>query len=110
MRKSHIQLGRGNKMLRIISLIALGLATLAVPVSAQTDKPNVSAPSANNSGAGIAGYPGNKNGPAANKGTVGSSQATNPVSPTVGNQDAAKVRGLPGNKNGPAAKKPSDQR
>src|SRR3954454_17140703 len=108
MRKSHIQLGRGNKMMRIISLIAVGLATLAVPVSAQTDKPTVSAPSANNSGAGIAGYPGNKNGPAANKGTVGS--ATNPENPSASNQDAANVKGLPGNKSGPPAKKPSDQR
>jgi hypothetical protein len=97
-------------MMRLLSVLAVGLATLAVPASAQTDKPNVSAPSANNSGAGIAGYPGNKNGPAANKETVGSSQSTNSVSPTAGNQDATNVKGFPGNKNGPPAKKPSEGR
>jgi hypothetical protein len=99
-----------NTMKRIISALAVALTTLALPAFAQTDKPNVSVPSANNSGAGIAGQPGNKNGPAANKGTVGSSTATNPENPTVSNQDAANVKGLPGNKSGPPAKKPSDQR
>jgi hypothetical protein len=94
-------------MKSILNVIALASATLAVPAFAQTDKPNVTAPSANNSGAGIAGQPGNKNGPAADKGTVGT--ATNPQNPSVSNQDAANVKGLPGNKNGPPAK-PSDQR
>jgi hypothetical protein len=95
-------------MKRIISVLALASATLAVPAFAQTDKPNVTAPSANNSGAGIAGQPGNKNGPAPNKGTVGA--ATNSENPTVSNQDAANVKGMPGNKNGPPAKPPSGQR
>ncbi|MFL6820598.1 MAG: hypothetical protein ACJ8EF_21925 [Bradyrhizobium sp.] len=95
-------------MKRITSALAVALTTLALPAFAQTDKPNVSVPSANNSGAGISGYPGNKNGPAPNKGTVGS--ATNPENPSASNQDAANVKGLPGNKSGPPAKKPSDQR
>jgi len=95
-------------MKRIMSALAVGLTTLALPAFAQTDKPNVSVPSANNSGAGIPGQPGNKNGPPANRGTVGSTTA-NPQNPTVSNQDAANVKGLPGNKSGPPAKKPSDQ-
>jgi hypothetical protein len=94
-------------MKRIIGVLVLASVTLALPASAQTDKPNVTAPSANNSGAGIAGQPGNKNGPAPNKGTVGS--ATNQENPAVSNQDPANVKGLPGNKSGPPAK-PSGQR
>jgi hypothetical protein len=58
-------------------------------------------PSAQNSGAGISGAAGNKNGPPADKNTVGSS------SPNVSakDQDAANVKGLPGNKSGPPAKR-----
>ncbi|TMJ78006.1 MAG: hypothetical protein E6G79_23660 [Alphaproteobacteria bacterium] len=97
-------------MKRIISALAVALSTLALPAFAQTDKPNVSTPSAQNSGAGIAGQPGNKSGPPAKKGTVGSSSTSNPENPTASNQDAAKVKGLPGNKSGPPAKKPSEQR
>jgi hypothetical protein len=96
-------------MKTIICVLALASATLAFPALAQqTDKPNVTAPSANNSGAGIPGQRGNKNGPSADKGTVGAS--SNPDNPTVGNQDAANVKGMPGNKNGPPAKPPSGQR
>ena len=54
---------------------------------------------AQNSGAGIAGAPGNKNGPAAHQGTVGSNAQDKSV------QDAAKVQGMPGNKSGPPAKR-----
>jgi hypothetical protein len=92
----------------IIATMALSLFALCTPASAQTSKPDVSAaPSAQNSGAGIAGQPGNKNGPAVKPGeTVGSDQHN----PTVSSQDASKVQGLPGNKSGPPAKKPSDQR
>jgi hypothetical protein len=54
--------------------------------------------SAQNSGAGIAGAPGNKNGPPA-RGTVGSNAQDKSV------QDAAKVQGMPGNKSGPPAKR-----
>jgi hypothetical protein len=54
---------------------------------------------AQNSGAGIAGAPGNKNGPAAHQGTVGSNAQDKSV------QEAAKVQGVPGNKSGPPAKR-----
>ena len=55
--------------------------------------------SAQNSGAGIAGAPGNKNGPAARQGTVGSNAQDKSM------QDASKVQGMPGNKSGPPAKR-----
>jgi len=58
-------------------------------------------PSAQNSGAGIAGAPGNKNGPPAKTGTVGSSSQNQ----SVQEQDPANVKGLPGNKSGPPAKR-----
>ena len=58
-------------------------------------------PSAQNSGAGIAGAAGNKNGPSADKNTVGSSSP--PIS--AKEQDPANVKGLPGNKSGPPAKR-----
>jgi hypothetical protein len=56
------------------------------------------ATSAKNSGAGISGAPGNKNGPAAHQGTVGSNSSTQ-------QQDPAHVQGMPGNKSGPPAKR-----
>ncbi len=59
------------------------------------------APSAQNSGAGVAGAPGNKNGPPAHTGTTGS--ASHNLS--VQEQDPANVKGLPGNKSGPPAKR-----
>jgi hypothetical protein len=90
-------------------------ATLALTLSAalaqsQTNptgaQPNPTAsPSAGNSGAGIAGAPGNKNGPAATSGTTGSSASSNP---TVQQQDSSTVKGLPGGKSGPAVK-PEDR-
>ena len=90
----------------IVSGLALTLALSAPAVMAQTTNPNVSnAPSAQNSGAGIAGQPGNKNGPAAKpetKGTVGS--ATDQQNLKVQEQDPSKIEGMKGNKNGPPAK------
>lgn len=59
------------------------------------------APSAQNSGAGIAGAPGNKNGPPPRTGTVGSSSQNQ----SVQEQDPSNVKGLPGNKSGPPAKR-----
>ena len=59
------------------------------------------ATSAQNSGAGISGAPGNKNGPASGQGTVGS----NTQDKSVQQQDPAKVQGMPGNKSGPPAKR-----
>ena len=59
------------------------------------------APSAQNSGAGIAGAAGNKNGPAPGQGTVGAASQN----PTVQQQDPSNIKGLPGNKSGPPAKR-----
>jgi hypothetical protein len=71
---------------------------------AQTTKPDVSsAPSAQNSGAGIAGQPGGKNGPAVRHGEIVGSGA-NQRNPTVQQQDGSKVKGLSGNKNGTVAR------
>ncbi|OSI65383.1 hypothetical protein [Bradyrhizobium canariense] len=94
----------------IVSLAALSLAATGPAALAQT-KPDVSAaPSAQNSGAGIAGQPGNKNGPAAKPGdTVGSSSTMNQQNPTVQQQDTSNIKGLPGNKNGPPAKRPDQK-
>ena len=88
-------------------VLAAALALSAGTAFAQTSKPDASsAPSAQNSGAGIAGQPGNKNGPAAKPGdTVGSSSGTQQNS-TVQQQDTSNVKGLPGNKSGPAVRQP----
>jgi hypothetical protein len=95
-------------MKQIIGALAIASTMLAVPAFAQDkpqDKPNVQAPSGQNSGPGVQGYPGNKNGPPANQATVGSNAGTNPG---MQSDDATNVKGLPGNKNGPPAKKPSE--
>jgi hypothetical protein len=95
-------------MRSIASGLVLALALSAPAALAQTKKPDVSgAPSAQNSGAGIAGQPGNKNGPAPKPGdTVGSSSSSNQSNPTVQQQDTSNIKGLPGNKSGPPAKEP----
>jgi hypothetical protein len=94
-------------MRAILSLVAAGLLITATAASAQNAQPNAAPPSAQNSGAGIQGAPGNKNGPPADKGTVGSSSSTmDRQNPNVSAQDPANVKGLPGNKSGPAVKKP----
>jgi len=87
-----------------VSLAAIALALSSAAALPQTTNPDVSgAPSAQNSGAGIAGQPGNKNGPAARPGgTVGANQ----TNPTVQLQDTSNIKGLPGNKSGPPAKQP----
>ncbi len=92
----------------MVSGFALALALSASAAFSQTKTPDMShAPSAQNSGAGIAGQPGNKNGPAAKpetKGTVGSS-TNNPQNPAaVQQQDPSKVKGMRGGKSGPPAK------
>jgi uncharacterized protein with LGFP repeats len=98
----------GNVMKWIISLPVLALTVSAPAALAQTTNPDVSAaPSAQNSGAGIAGQPGNKNGPAARPGgTVGLTSGANQMNPTVQQQDTSNIKGLPGNKSGPPAKQP----
>jgi hypothetical protein len=90
----------------IATPLVLALALSGPAVLAQSTTPNVSgAPSAQNSGAGVAGQPGNKNGPAVKPGeTVGA--GSNQQNPTVQQQDTSNIKGLPGNKSGPPAKQP----
>jgi hypothetical protein len=63
------------------------IASASAPAAlAQTTKPDVSgAPGAQNSGAGIAGQPGNKNGPAAARPgeTIGASSSSNQQNPNM---------------------------
>ncbi|WP_315782582.1 MULTISPECIES: hypothetical protein [unclassified Bradyrhizobium] len=94
----------------IVSLIACAFIVSATSALAQgTQQQTTSPPSAQNSGAGIQGAPGNKNGPSAtDTGTVGSSSTINRQNPDVSAQDPSKIKGMPGNKNGPPAKKPQD--
>jgi hypothetical protein len=100
---------RGAVMKRILSMTILALAISGPAALAQTTNPGIStAPSPPNSGAGIAGQPGNKSGPAAKPGdTVGSAAGANQQNPA--DQDASNIKGLPGNKSGPPAK-PSDRK
>jgi len=93
--------------------VMLAVGTLAA--SAQTVAPGgtgqVTVPSAQNSGAGIPGQPGNKSGPAvkppsATTGTGMSSGAQQ--NDGVRDQDSAKIPGQAGSESGPAAKQPSD--
>jgi len=88
----------------MVSALAVAFALSASAAIAQTTQLNVSnAPSAQNSGAGIAGQPGNKNGPTAKPSdTVGSSSGTN----STAQQDTSNVKGLPGSKSGPEVKQP----
>ena len=81
------------------------LAMLASPALAQTSNPVTNSPSATNSGAGIAGQPGNKNGPAAKPGQSATSQQTNS---STSPQDTSKIQGKPGGKSGPAVMPPSN--
>nr|WP_245313076.1 hypothetical protein [Bradyrhizobium macuxiense] len=75
--------------------------TMAQQATDQNHAGTTSAPSAQNSGSGIHGAPGNKNGPAPGQGTVGSDSHNRHVQ----QQDSSKVKGLPGNKSGPPAKR-----
>ncbi len=95
-------------MRSIASALVFALALSAPVALAQTTKPDVSgAPSAQNSGAGIAGQPGNKNGPPAKPGQfVGASSSSSQQNPTAQQQDTSNIKGLPGNKSGPPAKEP----
>lgn len=88
-------------------ILAATLAFVGAPVWAQTSGGNVKAPSAQNSGAGIAGQPGNKNGPAPQQTTIGAGiNASSEKS--VREQDPAKIPGKAGGKSGPA-QAPSSQ-
>ena len=84
---------------RLSGAIAV-LAVIALPALAQTP----TAPSSQNSGVGIAGQPGGKNGPAPNP-TANNDQKN----PTTQLQDTSKIQGKPGSKSGSAVKPPSKQ-
>ncbi len=98
-------------MKMIVSAAILALATSVAPALAQSSNnpgassPNVTVPSGQNSGAGLQGYPGNKNGAATSRGTVGSATG-NQENSAVRQQDPSKIQGMPGNKSGPPAKPP----
>lgn len=89
-----------------VSLVAVAMVASSATAFAQGGQQNTSPPSAQNSGAGIQGAPGNKNGPPADKGTVGSSATTERHNPSVSAQDPSNIEGKPGNQSGPAMKTP----
>ncbi len=92
-------------MLRLAAA-AVALAVMASPTMAQTG--TSSTPGAQNSGAGVAGQPGNKNGPPAQRPSGTTGTGANPSQmPSNTPQDASKIPGQPGGKSGPAAKSPS---
>jgi hypothetical protein len=92
--------------LSTLGAMMCALVLSGVTASAQSNNPPATAPSGQNSGAGIAGQPGNKNGPPAQKGTVGSATTTQ-GNTTTQEQDPAHIKGLPGNKSGEPEKRPA---
>jgi hypothetical protein len=90
------------KLLHIAGVLAL----IASPTLAQnTVTPQTNLPSAQNSGAGVPGQAGNKNGPAAGpRGQIAGSDQTNQ---TTRLQDSSGIPGKPGGKSGPAVMPPS---
>ena len=76
-------------------------STIAIVLAAMLASSMAFAETNTNSGAGVAGKPGSKSGPATTKSGPGSSNqsGTNP--------DQSNVKGMPGNKSGPAVKPPS---
>jgi uncharacterized membrane protein len=90
------------KLLQAAALLAL----IASPAfAAQNTAGPDNAPSAQNSGVGIAGQPGGKNGPATNaQGQVAHSDQANS---TTHLQDTAKIPGQAGGKSGPAVMPPA---
>ena len=81
-------------MRRTIAIVLAAMLASSSMAFAQTNT---------NSGAGVAGKPGSKSGPAMTKSGSGSAtqSGTNP--------DQSNVKGMPGNKSGPAAKSPSQR-
>ncbi|MGJ5180617.1 hypothetical protein ACQR16_25550 [Bradyrhizobium oligotrophicum] len=95
----------------MISLFACAFVVSATSALAQGGQQPTTPPSAQNSGAGIQGAPGNKNGAPtteSGKGTVGAAPTINRQNPDVSAQDPSNIKGMPGNKNGPPAKKPQN--
>jgi hypothetical protein len=107
----------GNSVMMVINPDSVTTVTeiggpggVPASVPSTADGAAANAPSGSNSGAGIAGQPGSKSGPAVKSpnSTTGSGASSDAQrSQGSGNQDAAKVPGLPGSKSGPAVKPPS---
>jgi hypothetical protein len=102
----------GNPVIMVISPDSVTAVTeISAPAgispSAQSKSPGgaVNVPPGN-SGAGIAGQPGNKSGPSANSSASTTGSATASPAQAPSGQDAAKVPGLPGSKSGPAVRSP----
>jgi hypothetical protein len=97
-------------MLRLL-MGATALAVVTLPASAQTAAPSgggqVTAPSGQNSGAGIPGKPGSKSGPAAKSETTTGSDMSD-HNRAVRQQDSSKIPGQPGSKSGPSIRPPSE--
>jgi hypothetical protein len=87
-----------------LSYAVVALALCAAPALAQTTQTQT----APNSGTGVAGQAGGKNGPPAHATTNHSTRSTHKNS-TVRNQDVSKVPGKAGGKSGPAAQPPKSQ-
>lgn len=104
----------GNPVMMVInpdSVTAVTEVPGGSPASGASGGGLANPPNAQNSGAGIAGKPGSKSGPAVRPpgGTTGQGlNANEGRNESTGNQDAAKVPGLPGGKSGPATRPPSD--
>jgi hypothetical protein len=97
--------------IKMMSAIMLALAMTALPAMARMSKPDISFPSARNSGAGIPGLPGDEDGVAVQPGAGLRSSATmTPSHLSVSEQDAANIPSLPGTEAGPALKAPSQLR
>jgi hypothetical protein len=92
----------------LVGFFALLIAMLPVTAIAQVTSPGSqdgqsAVPGTPNSGAGVAGQPGNKNGPPAKRpATTGSDVKTGTSS-----QDTSKIPGKPGGKSGPPVQSPS---
>lgn len=95
--------GKENVMRMLLGALATSVV-IALPALAQS--PNAagqtSVPSAQNSGAGIPGQPGNKSGPAARPSGDLAAQGTENNNAAVRQQDAAGIPGKPGSKSGPS--------
>lgn len=93
--------------IKMMSAIMFALTMTALPVMARTSIHDVSIPSAQNSGAGIPGLPGDEDGAAVQpESTLGSSAAMRPRNASVREQDAANIPGLPGTESGPSVNTP----
>jgi hypothetical protein len=82
--------------MRVPVLTAITVLCIATPALAQTSPQ----PTSPNSGAGVAGQPGSKNGPDAKSGITGQGNAV---------QDTSKIPGKAGSKSGPAVNPPAKQ-